>query len=276
MGQEFPADPRTQKSASNACAVSRSVTRSRDWASGTVSRHRFPDHRQCHRQPQDHRRGGLLPLRPVHHPLPSGRADCQRMIRKRSGRPLRIRRRSWWSRWLRRCGPPGARSMGLAPEEATIGQIMDALKRMGVDYVFDTVFSADLTIMEEASEFLERFTERRLKRQAHVHLLLPRLDAFRKDPVPRYGEVSVHGEIAPADVRRGDEDVLCPEASGVDPERIFTVSIMPCVAKKAEAGDGAVSMRNTQATMWTAVLTTRELVQDDPVRPHKAGGLKRY
>ena len=36
---------------------------------------------------------------------------------------------------------------------------MDALKRMGVDYAFDTVFSADLTIMEEASEFLERFTK---------------------------------------------------------------------------------------------------------------------
>ena len=46
--------------------------------------------------------------------------------------------------------------LGLSPEEATIGRIMDALKRMGVDYAFDTVFSADLTIMEEASEFLER------------------------------------------------------------------------------------------------------------------------
>ena len=58
------------------------------------------------------------------------------------------------------------------------------LKRMGVDYAFDTVFSADLTIMEEASEFLERFTKRRIQRPSHVHLLLPRLDPVRKDPVP--------------------------------------------------------------------------------------------
>ena len=40
---------------------------------------------------------------------------------------------------------------------------MDALKRMGVDYVFDTVFSADLTIMEEGHEFVQRFTSGELK-----------------------------------------------------------------------------------------------------------------
>ncbi len=42
-------------------------------------------------------------------------------------------------------------------EDATVGKIIDAWKRMGADYVFDTSFSADLTIMEEATEFLERF-----------------------------------------------------------------------------------------------------------------------
>lgn len=39
--------------------------------------------------------------------------------------------------------------LGLAPEDATVGKIIDALKRMGINYVFDTTFSADLTIMEE-------------------------------------------------------------------------------------------------------------------------------
>lgn len=43
--------------------------------------------------------------------------------------------------------------LGLARDEATVGKIMDSLKRMGVDYVFDTTFSADLTIMEEGTEF---------------------------------------------------------------------------------------------------------------------------
>ena len=49
-------------------------------------------------------------------------------------------------------------ALGLSREEATIGKIMDALKKIGVDYVFDTSFSADLTIMEEASELVERIT----------------------------------------------------------------------------------------------------------------------
>ena len=47
-------------------------------------------------------------------------------------------------------------SLGLRREEATIEKLGDAFRRMGADYVFDTDFAADLTIMEEASEFLER------------------------------------------------------------------------------------------------------------------------
>lgn len=38
-------------------------------------------------------------------------------------------------------------------EEATVGKIVDALRKIGFDYVFDTAFSADLTIMEEGAEF---------------------------------------------------------------------------------------------------------------------------
>ena len=50
-------------------------------------------------------------------------------------------------------------ALGLSREEATVGKIMDALKKMGIDYVFDTSFTADLTIMEEGNEFLQRFTK---------------------------------------------------------------------------------------------------------------------
>ena len=45
-------------------------------------------------------------------------------------------------------------SLGLSREEATVEKIVDALRRIGVDYVFDTTFSADLTIMEEGTEFV--------------------------------------------------------------------------------------------------------------------------
>ncbi len=46
--------------------------------------------------------------------------------------------------------------LGFTREEATIGKIFDALKKMGADYVFDSCFTADLTIMEEANELLVR------------------------------------------------------------------------------------------------------------------------
>ena len=75
-------------------------------------------------------------------------------------------------------------ALGLSREEAKIGKIMDALKKIGVDYVFDTSFSADLTIMEEGNEFLQRFTKGELKLRpmftsccpgsvSYTHLTLP-------------------------------------------------------------------------------------------------------
>ena len=68
---------------------------------------------------------------------------------------------------------------------------------------------------------------------------LPRLDPVRKDPVPPYGEISVHGQIPPADVRSGDEDVLRPEAgsgSGADLHGFHHA----LRGQEGGAGDGAV------------------------------------
>ena len=55
--------------------------------------------------------------------------------------------------------------------------MVGVLKQIGFDYVFDTNFAADLTIMEEASEFIERFTIVTVQ-VANVHLLPPRLGPF--------------------------------------------------------------------------------------------------
>ena len=51
-------------------------------------------------------------------------------------------------------------SLGLPREEATVGRLVAALRQMGVDYVFDTDFSADLTIMEEGTELLHKLARR--------------------------------------------------------------------------------------------------------------------
>ena len=124
-------------------------------------RHGLKDDHQ-RRRPQMHRGGGLLSMRPVHYPLPGRRASCKRRygeVWNAIANPDKIviaqvapAVRTAWSEEL-----------NLDPEEATVGKILDALKRMGVDYAFDTAFSADLTIMEEATEFLKRFTAGELK-----------------------------------------------------------------------------------------------------------------
>ena len=73
---------------------------------------------------------------------------------------------------------------GLSDKEATVGKILDALKRMGVDYAFDTTFSADLTIMEEGTEFLHRFTAGELKERPMFTSCCPGWLRFIKSQYP--------------------------------------------------------------------------------------------
>ena len=74
--------------------------------------------------------------------------------------------------------------LGLAPEDATVGKIIDALKRMGINYVFDTTFSADLTIMEEGNEFVKRFTSGELKDRPMFTSCCPGWVRFIKSQFP--------------------------------------------------------------------------------------------
>lgn len=149
--------------------------------------------------------------------------------------------------------------LGLSKEEATVGKIADALKQMGVDYVFDTSFSADLTIMEEGTEFLERFSKGETKafpmftsccpgwvrfaKMEYPHLL-PRLSTA-KSPQQMFGAVM---------------KTYFAKNLGVDPKKIFTVSVMPCVAKKDEANMDFYYEEYAGKEV-DCVLTTRELTR---------------
>ena len=75
-------------------------------------------------------------------------------------------------------------ALGLSREEATVGKIMDALKKMGIDYVFDTSFTADLTIMEEGNEFLQRFTKGELNLRPMFTSCCPGWVRFLKSQYP--------------------------------------------------------------------------------------------
>ena len=97
-------------------------------------------------------------------------------------------------------------TFGMDSGAATVGQLVTALRQMGADYVYDTTFSADLTIMEEGTELLHRCRRATLP-AADVHLLLSGLGALPQIPVPRLDRPPVHCKIPAADVWRGGQNL---------------------------------------------------------------------
>ena len=149
--------------------------------------------------------------------------------------------------------------LGMAPEDATIGKIMDALKRMGVDYVFDTSFTADLTIMEEGSEFIQRFTSGELKERPMFTSCCPGWVRFIKSQYPHLVKY-LSSAKSPQQMFGAVMKSYYAEKLGVAPEKIFALSIMPCVAKKAER-EMELFHGEYAGHDVDAVLTTRELVK---------------
>ena len=149
--------------------------------------------------------------------------------------------------------------IGLKPEEATIGKIMDSLKRMGVDYVFDTVFSADLTIMEEANEFVQRFTSGELKDRPMFTSCCPGWVRFAKSQYPHLVKYLSTAK-SPQEMFGAVMKTYFAEKIGKSPEEIYTVSVMPCVAKKAER-EKELFYNEYAGHGVDTVITTRELVK---------------
>ena len=148
-------------------------------------------------------------------------------------------------------------AFGMMPGTLSTGRMINALHQLGFDYVFDTNFAADLTIMEEASEFLTR-----LKQQQQLPLftsccpgwvnwveinrpdILPHLSTT-KSPQQMHGALSKRGAFARS---------LGSEFAAGEQEP-YVVSIMPCTAKKDEA------LRPGASEDIDRVLTTRELAR---------------
>ena len=149
--------------------------------------------------------------------------------------------------------------LGLAPEDAKVGKILDALKRMGVDYVFDTTFSADLTIMEEGTEFLKRFTSGELKERPMFTSCCPGWIRFIKSQFPHLVK-QLSTAKSPQQMFGAVMKTYFAEKLGVEPEKIYTLSVMPCVAKKGER-EMELYYEEYAGHDIDAVITTRELVR---------------
>lgn len=149
--------------------------------------------------------------------------------------------------------------LGMKEEEATVGKILDSLKKMGADYVFDTVFSADLTIMEEANEFIQRFTGGELKERPMFTSCCPGWVRFAKSQYPHLLKYLSTAK-SPQQMFGAVMKTYFAEKIHTSPENIFTVSVMPCVAKKGER-EKELFYEEYAGHDVDAVITTRELVK---------------
>ena len=150
-----------------------------------------------------------------------------------------------------------AEAFGLSPKQGSTGRMVAALKQIGFDYVFDTNFAADLTIMEEGSEFVERFTHKSRYRWPMFTSCCPSWVRFLRSQYPDYVS-SLSTAKSPQQMFGALAKSYFAEKMGLDPHKIMVVSMMPCTAKKAECtlpemtsacGDPDVDV----------VLTTREM-----------------
>ena len=146
--------------------------------------------------------------------------------------------------------------LGLTPEMATEKRMAAAFRRIGVDYVFDTNFTADLTIMEEGNEFLQLMTHPESFKRPLFTSCCPGWVRFLKleypDMVPQLSSAKSPQQMFGAVTKS-----YFAEKIGVDPKNIFCVSVMPCTAKKYECDVPEVNDAGAGKDV-DMVLTTRE------------------
>jgi len=147
---------------------------------------------------------------------------------------------------------------GLSREKATMGRMAAALRRMGFDYIFDTNFSADLTIMEEGNELLHRLKAGGLTRWPMFTSCCPGWVRFLKGQYPELTN-QLSTAKSPQQMFGSVTKSWFARKLGVEPEKIFCVSVMPCVAKKAECD--LPTMATEHGPDVDLALTTRELVR---------------
>lgn len=151
-----------------------------------------------------------------------------------------------------------AEAFNMPEEMATEARMAAALRRIGFDYVFDTSFAADVTIMEEANELLERLKDPDGYRWPMFTSCCPGWVSYvtKKYPafVPNLSTTKSPQQIFGAILKS-----YFAEKKGLKPKEICSISVMPCVSKKREAA--LLSMRSSGTHDIDIVLTTREFVR---------------
>lgn len=143
---------------------------------------------------------------------------------------------------------------GGEPGTISTGKLVSALRKIGFNAVFDTDFAADLTIIEEASELIHR-----LEHQGTLPMLTSCCPAWVRFFEYQFPDLlSIPSTCKSPQIMMGTVvKTYYAERMGIPPEDIVMVSVMPCLAKKAESQREELTMGNLRDV--DRVITTREL-----------------
>lgn len=147
---------------------------------------------------------------------------------------------------------------GLEPGTIVTKKIYAALRRLGFKTVFDTNFAADLTIIEEGTELVKRLTEGK----GEIPLIttccpawVDYLEKYYPDMIPHFSTAKSPQQMMGAMIK-----TYWAQKAGVDPAKVFSVSIMPCTAKKWETTRND-DMKSSGYQDVDVSITTRELAR---------------
>jgi len=152
-----------------------------------------------------------------------------------------------------------AEEFGQAPGTITTKKIYAALRRLGFKTVFDTNFSADLTVMEEGTELVKRLTEK----GGTIPLItsccpawVDYLEKYYSDLIPHFSTAKSPQQMMGAMIK-----AYWAGKAGVDPAKVYSASVMPCTAKKWETKRND-DMKSAKAGYDVDIaITTRELAR---------------
>ncbi|GET27822.1 NADH-dependent [FeFe] hydrogenase, group A6 [Prolixibacter sp. SD074] len=151
--------------------------------------------------------------------------------------------------------------LGFEPGSRVTGKMVAALKRLGFDSVLDTDFTADLTIMEEGTELLTRLKKALVDNDKEVRLPMatscsPGWIKYIEHMYPEYLP-NLSTCKSPQQMFGALAKTYYAKARNLEPDKIVSVSIMPCIAKKFEAARPEMHASGYRDVDY--VLTTREL-----------------
>ena len=149
--------------------------------------------------------------------------------------------------------------LDLPREMATEKRLAAAVRALGVDYVFDTNFAADLTIMEEGNELLDRLDNSRKYAWPMFTSCCPGWVSFVSKKYPEYLR-NLSTAKSPQQMFGAMAKTYFAQKKGIDPNNICCISIMPCVSKKREASLSYMKSAGAGQDV-DIVLTTREFVR---------------